>query len=119
LLAFAWHEEKKPVAPAPKRSGETVYAIITYKMPVFILYRPNSDHERAVTEYARDFFHETGHELELVSTETKEGAEKAKLYDIVRYPTVVATAEDGRMLQMWQEDLLPLRNEVAAYLNQG
>lgn len=83
-----------------------------------ILYRPNSDHERAVLEYARDFHHETGRELELISTETKEGADKARLYDIVRYPAVVATANDGRMLQMWQEDLLPLRNEVAAYLTQ-
>lgn len=83
---------------------------------IFVLYRPNTDHERAVLEYARDFQHETGHELELVSLDTKEGADRARLYDVTRYPAVVATANDGQMLALWQEDLLPLRNEVAGYL---
>lgn len=87
-------------------------------MSVFIIYQPNSDHERSVLEYVRDFEHETGHKLELFSTETKEGADKAKLYDVVRYPAIVAAAENGQMLALWQEDLLPLRNEVAAYLTQ-
>lgn len=72
-----------------------------------------------MTEYVRDFEHETGHKLELISTETVEGADKARLYDVVRYPAVLATAVDGQMLQLWQGDMLPLRNEVVAYLTSG
>lgn len=41
----------------------------------------------------------------------------ARLYDIVRYPAVLATRDNGEMLALWQGEQLPLMNEVAAYMD--
>lgn len=41
----------------------------------------------------------------------------ASLYDVTRYPAVLATREDGELLYLWQGEQLPLMNEVAAYLD--
>jgi hypothetical protein len=85
-------------------------------MKVVILYHPESEWARNVEEYARDFEHQRNKKIELVSVEEKAGAEMAKLYDIVRYPAVVALRDNGEMLANWQDEHLPLMNEVAAYL---
>ncbi|HYH75129.1 MAG TPA: hypothetical protein VD735_04175 [Candidatus Saccharimonadales bacterium] len=50
-----------------------------------------------------------------MSADTREGAATASLYDIWAFPTVMALADDGHMLNMWQGDSLPLMSEVAAY----
>jgi hypothetical protein len=39
----------------------------------------------------------------------------AKLYDIVRYPAILAVANDGSLQKMWQDMPWPLMDEVAAY----
>jgi hypothetical protein len=85
-------------------------------MKAAILYHPNSEHSRSIEEYVRDFERRTGKIISLVSLETPEGAEMARLYDIVRYPAVLATRESGELLKEWQEDNLPLFQEVEAYL---
>ena len=85
-------------------------------MNVQILYHPNSEFSRAVEEYARDFERQRNKQIELISIDTQEGADMARLYDVTSYPAVLATREDGEMLALWQGDHLPLMNEVAAYL---
>lgn len=84
-------------------------------MKVVILYRPNSEHESAVLSYARDYKIQRGKDLQLLSLDSVEGAAKAKLYDIVRYPAVIAVADDGQLLQLWQDDHLPLMNDLDFY----
>lgn len=84
-------------------------------MKVAILYHPHSDHARNVEEYARDFKQQQQHDLELISLESREGADKAKLYDIVRYPAVMALSEGGELLRAWQGPVLPVMNELAFY----
>ncbi len=83
-------------------------------MRVFILYRPNSEHERKVTDFVRDFSKRTQSEIELVSLDTAEGSDKAKLYDIVRYPAVIAVNEAGILQSLWQGEL-PLINELSYF----
>lgn len=84
-------------------------------MKVCILYHPQSDHARRVEEYANDFQRIKGKQIELLSLETREGAELATLYDIVRYPAVIARRDNGELLKHWEGDELPLMDEVAAY----
>lgn len=84
-------------------------------MKIVILYHPNSDHARKVEEYAHDFSHQLGHQLELISLESTEGAEKARTYDIVRYPAVMAMSDSGELLKAWQGPVLPLMNELSFY----
>ncbi len=84
-------------------------------MKVAILYHPKSDHARKVEDYARDFYHQMHHKLDLISLESSEGAHQAKLYDIVRYPAVMALSDSGELLKVWQGPVLPLMNEVSFY----
>lgn len=87
-------------------------------MKVVILYRPESEHGRLVEEFVREFKRrEPSRQIDLVSLESKEGADKARLYDVVQYPAILALRDDGELLQFWQGQPLPLMNEVAAYAN--
>lgn len=87
-------------------------------MKAVILYRPNSEWARTVEDFARDFERQRGKKVTLVSLDEPEGAEMARLYDITRYPAVLATRDTGEMLALWQGEQLPLMNEVAAYIDQ-
>lgn len=88
-------------------------------MKVVIIYRPESEHSRQVEQYITDFkrFH-PGEEIESLSVETMDGAQKAELYGIDRYPAVLALKDDGQMEHMWVDGQLPLMNDLAYYTKQ-
>ncbi|HKU18311.1 MAG TPA: hypothetical protein VJP80_03470 [Candidatus Saccharimonadales bacterium] len=87
-------------------------------MKLVILYRPNSEHATDVETFARDFQrqHDLGSKLELQSVSTRDGAALASLYDVMSYPTILALADNGSVLSMWQGQPLPLKDEVVASL---
>jgi hypothetical protein len=85
-------------------------------MNVQIIYHPQSDHSRIVEDYAHDFSRQLGHDIELVSLESRDGAMIAKMYDIVRYPAILATDNNGVMLKAWQGPVMPLMNESSFYV---
>lgn len=80
------------------------------------LYHPQSDKARLVEEYADEFERRHSRALELVSLESVEGANLARLYDIVQYPALLAVRDDGQLAAQWQGDPLPMMDEVAGYL---
>ena len=86
-------------------------------MKVVALYRPKSEHARLIEDYARDFERQRGKPIELVSLDTVEGADMARLYGVVQYPVLMAIRDDGQLMKDWQGDHLPLMDEVAGYLN--
>lgn len=88
-------------------------------MKVVILYRPNSEHDTLVQDFLRDYKRRTNKDLELMSLDTREGAEMARLYDVVDYPAIIAREDDGHLQQMWQGEKLPLIDEVSYYDSQG
>lgn len=85
-------------------------------MKLLVLYRPNSEHARKVEDFIHDFqrLHPTIR-LEEVSLNTRDGASMASLYDIPVFPAILATRDDGSVLNIWQGQELPLMNEVASY----
>lgn len=85
-------------------------------MKAFIVYKPHSEHARAVTDYLRDFERHTGRVLEEVDPETREGDTLCRVYDVVEYPTIVATDDDGVLQTMWRGLPLPLMDEVSYYV---
>lgn len=87
-------------------------------MKVLILYRPNSEHATTVEAFVRDFEHQhnPGNNIELISVNTRDGAATAALYDLWAFPSIIAVAEDGRIMATWQGEPLPLMNEVAGYM---
>ena len=91
--------------------------ISSLHMKVLILYRPNSEHSTTVESFVRDFQHQhdMADKIEMVSVNTRDGSATAALYDIWQFPTIVALADDGHMLNMWQGEPLPLMDEVVGY----
>ena len=85
-------------------------------MRVAVIYKNESDHAREVLDYLRDFERQTGHQIETIDPESKDGIDTCRAYDIVEYPTVIALADDGRMLNMWRGRPLPTISEVSFYV---
>jgi len=86
-------------------------------MKALILFTPNSEHARSVEDFNRNLEMRSGRKLDTISTETIEGAGLAKLYGVNRYPAIIITRDDGALVSMWQDEHLPLINEVTGYLN--
>lgn len=82
---------------------------------ITILYRSQSEQERQVTEFEHEYTKRTSQRLTMHDLNTQEGSDIAKLYDITQSPAVIATADDGSVLQLWQGEQLPLINEVMYY----
>ncbi|HSW99577.1 MAG TPA: hypothetical protein VLH38_00925 [Patescibacteria group bacterium] len=87
-------------------------------MKLLVLYRPDSEHSTDVETFVRDFQrqYEAGRKIELLSLNTRDGAATASLYDIMTYPAILALANDGSVLNVWQGAPLPLMAEVAGYV---
>jgi len=88
-------------------------------MRLVALYHPQSDHGRTVEVYTHDYHRRSGdRKMELLSLETVEGAELAKLYDVTSYPAIAVIGNGGQLHKLWQGGL-PLMNEVDAYYLQN
>jgi hypothetical protein len=95
------------------------YAMLHTDMKFIVLYRPNSEHASEVEAYLHDFEPQIppGVSLNILSLDTREGADTAALYDIVQYPGMLVTTDDGVPLQIWSGPMLPLKNEVVSYFH--
>lgn len=86
-------------------------------MKVVILYRPVSEHATAVESFMRDFKKRNpGISLETINVDARDGVALASLYDIMRYPAILALSDDGTLLHLWNDDSLPMMDEVASYV---
>lgn len=81
-----------------------------------MIYRYESDHAREVLDYVRDFKRQTGHTLEEVNPDSADGADTCRTYDIVEYPTIIATSDSGQLQNMWRGRPLPTISEVSYYV---
>jgi hypothetical protein len=88
-------------------------------MRTLILYHPQSDHIGLVQDYVQNYIRFKGRAIELVSLETKEGDDLAKLYDVTSYPAILVIGPDGQLIHLWQNGLLPLMDELSAYAGSG
>lgn len=85
-------------------------------MRVRLIFKDETDYARQVLDYLRDFERQTGHILETVDPDTPDGAQLCRAYDIVEYPTIVATSDDGQVQNMWRGLPLPTISEVSYYV---
>ncbi len=84
-------------------------------MKVVVIYKEESDHARAVIEFMREYERQTGRTLTTVDPESPDGAQFCRTYDIVEYPSVIATDDSGVLQNLWRGIPLPLINEVSFY----
>lgn len=85
-------------------------------MRVIVVYKDQTDYARSVTDFLRDFTHQTGHEVETLDPDTADGASFCLTYDIVEYPTMIALSDDGQMQNTWTGLPLPTISEVSFYV---
>ena len=85
-------------------------------MRVQMFYRENTDYARAVIDFLRDFEHQTGHKLETFNPDTIRGEQLCSAYDIVEYPTILVTSDDGAMLKIWNGLPLPTIMDLSYYV---
>lgn len=85
-------------------------------MKAVILYKPNSESESSVQSYVREFARETGKTIALVDSDSIQGAEIAKLYDIVQFPSIVVFRDDGSYIESWiDREKWPTISELSFY----
>ena len=88
-------------------------------MRIVILYHPNAEFAEMAQEFKHDFERRyPGRKIEMLSLETVGGDQMAKTYDVVRYPAILALANDGSLQKLWQDQPWPLMDEVTAYAPQ-
>lgn len=84
-------------------------------MRVVVVYKEESEHARAVTDFLRDFTRQTGRTVETLDPDSKDGADFCRVYDVVEYPTMVAISDDSHLQNMWRGLPLPTISEVSYY----
>lgn len=88
-------------------------------MKTLLLYRPNSEHERQALNYLRDFAAQTGKTLPTLDPDTPEGADICQLYDILQFPAILATDNEGHVQNMWYSEHLPTFSELSYFVDES
>jgi hypothetical protein len=84
-------------------------------MKIAVLYHPQSDHGGVVQDYAKEFEKHKKKPLDLVSLESREGADMASLYGVTQYPAFLVKSDEGSLQRLWQGMPLPLMDELSYY----
>lgn len=86
-------------------------------MKMLVLYRERSEHRQKIEDFIRDF--KSRHNklrVEIYDVDRREGMAMASIYDVMRYPAILALRDDGSILQTWEgEDNLPRLDEVSYF----
>ena len=85
-------------------------------MRAVIVYRKDTDYEREVAGYLREFEYRTGKTLEWMSPDSREGVDFCRMYDITEYPTIIALDDLGKVQDIWRGLPLPLIDGVSYYV---
>ena len=73
-------------------------------MKLLALYRPDSEHSRAVETFIRDFRYQhegLSNQLEVLDIDSREGVAMAGLYDIMEHPALIVIGDDGSLVREW------------------
>ena len=84
-------------------------------MKVVVLFRSNSESERLTSDFLGDYQRQTGQTIQSVNADDVEGSQIGDLYEVVDYPAIIVTADDGSLIKIWQGSSLPTISEVSYY----
>lgn len=86
-------------------------------MRAIVYYRKNTDYARDALNFVEELKRRyPDKKIITKDVDTRDGYAEATLYDIVRYPSVVVSSDDGKVMNVWQGDPLPLQNEIISYM---
>ena len=86
-------------------------------MRIVCVWKEQSDHAREVRDFLREFERTTGAEIESLDPDTRDGADFARVHDVVEYPTILALDERGAVAEQWRGTPLPMMSQVSYYLS--
>ncbi len=86
-------------------------------MKVLVLYKPKSEHRQAIEDFISQFKEKHPRsKVEVLDVDRREGIAMASIYDVMRYPSILALRDDGTVLQTWEgEENLPRLDDVGVY----
>ncbi len=86
-------------------------------MKVIFLYRLESEYARMIEDYKNDLITRYPYiKTKDIDVDSREGMNIANLYDIVRYPAIAVITEDGQLINYWQGEILPTKDELISCL---
>jgi hypothetical protein len=88
-------------------------------MRVVVIYKKETEYERTIMDFLRDFEHQTGHTLEVMDPESLEGSRFCESYDIVEYPSIIVISDNNMVQNYWRGLPLPTISEVSYYVGQN
>ena len=87
-------------------------------MKAVVVYRKNTEYERGVIDFVRDFTHRTGKVIEEIDPDSKMGEIFCEAHGVMEYPTVLGMDDNGKVLAEWK-GALPRIDEVSYYAEDG
>jgi hypothetical protein len=87
-------------------------------MKAMLIYRPHSEQERPALDYLRDFAAQTGKQLPTLDPDSPQGAELCQLYDIMQFPAILVTDDEGHIQNSWVGERLPPFSELSYYVDE-
>ncbi len=86
-------------------------------MKVLVLYKPKSEHRQTIEDFISQFKEKHPRsKVEVLDVDRREGIAMASIYDVMRYPSILALRDDGTVLQTWEgEENLPRLDDVGVY----
>ena len=85
-------------------------------MRIVAVYHEYSDHAREVVEWIDQFERRSGRAVEQIDPDTPEGETFCAAREILQYPTITVTDEDGKPYEIWSGSPLPVIDEVMGYV---
>ena len=86
-------------------------------MKTYLIYRFGSDLQKIKAEaFLRDIGADAVARITEVDTDTPDGAQMTKLYQIYDYPALLIAQDDGQMVQLYQQKW-PLLSEIRYQMN--
>ena len=84
-------------------------------MKIYLFYRPYGPIELQIETFLRQLGRYAD-KVTQVNVDTRDGDDLSRLHDIMSYPTVLVTANDGSQLKLWPGEL-PSITEIEYYLH--
>lgn len=85
-------------------------------MRIVVIYREYSDHAREVVEWIDQFERRSGRTIEQMDPDSPDGETFCTAREIMQYPTITVTDDNGKPYGIWSGSPLPVIDEVMGYI---
>ncbi len=86
-------------------------------MKILVLYRPKAEYRQTIEDFISQYKERYPRSrVEILDVDKREGIAMASIYDVMRYPSILALRDDGSVLQTWEGlENMPRLDDVSVY----